>query len=270
MDTKTLRKLQLTELDILIEIDAFCKQYDIKYSLYAGTLLGAVRHQGFIPWDDDIDIIMTRREYIRFCNKWKHAPINGYYFENYETDPYTQNAHAKIRKNGTILLSDVEDEKIGHHGIWVDIFILDKVSLNPKLGKRVIRAGRDLIITTRANGRLPGEILSKRMARTLLRAIYPSRCRRERLKHISHYLEENDRMVRNNYERCDMCTLEYLNIRFPQETGEKFTTLTFEGKQFMAVANYDGMLRIMFGDYLKLPPIDEQVCKHNPKKITFN
>ena len=67
MDDKALKKLQETEFDILCMIDDYCKKYNIKYSLYAGTALGAVRHGGFIPWDDDIDLAMTRLEFDKLC-----------------------------------------------------------------------------------------------------------------------------------------------------------------------------------------------------------
>lgn len=137
MEKYVLETLQNTEYEILCAIDLFCKVNGIRYSLYGGTLIGAVRHQGFIPWDDDIDIVMLRDQYTKFCESWKANPISGYYLENYETDFYTQNTHTKIRKNGTVLLSDVEDESIGHHGIWIDIFVMDKVSEDPEAGKKV-------------------------------------------------------------------------------------------------------------------------------------
>ena len=74
-----LRKLQLTELDILLEIDRICKKHDIRYFLDAGTLLGAVRHKGFIPWDDDIDILMPLSEYKRFCRAAKKEMREPYF-----------------------------------------------------------------------------------------------------------------------------------------------------------------------------------------------
>lgn len=269
MNQNTLIKLQNTELEILVNIDDFCKKHNIKYSLYGGTLIGAVRHQGFIPWDDDIDIVMTRSEYIRFCDVWKNYHIQGYYLEHYETDGFTQNTHAKIRKNGTMLLSDIEDENLGHHGIWIDIFIIDKVSCDQDKAKKVISAGRQLIFMAKANGRLPGESTKKKVARAVLKVLYPAAQRKKKLKQIADFLRNNDKTTTRNYMRCDMCTLDYLKIRFPQETGDEYTLLTFEGRGFQVFSNYDAVLRIMYGDYMKLPPIEERVCKHRPKKVLF-
>ena len=255
MKQDILKKLQITELEILLAIDEFCKKNDIDYSLYGGTLIGAVRHQGFIPWDDDIDIVMTRMEYTKFCCAWNEHPVNGYYLENFETDNFTQNTHAKIRKDKTIFLSSIEDENIGHHGIWIDIFILDKISLKSEIGDNIIAIGRKMILMAKANGKFPGEKLTKRLFRSVLKLWYPANKRKKLLKLNADILRKNAQDITNNFELCDMCTLEYLNIRFPQETGERYTTLYFENHEFPVFSNYDTVLKIMYGNYMELPPV---------------
>lgn len=269
MDSKILKQLQETELGMLKDLDAYFAGNNIRYSLYGGTLLGAVRHKGFIPWDDDIDIVMTREEFSKFREAWQTHPLPGYYLENYETDDFTQNTHTKIRKDGTTLVSDVEDETKGHHGIWIDIFILDKVSLDTEEENQMMRTGRKLILLVKANGTLPGESIPKRIARTVLKIAYPERKRKKELKYISEFLKSRDRGITDNYQWCDMCTLDYLKIRFPKETGREYDVLQFEGCEFSVYANYDELLHIMYGDYMKLPPLEERVCKHNPAKISF-
>lgn len=268
MDDITLKKLQSAELDILKDIDSFCKKYSINYSLYGGTLIGAVRHQGFIPWDDDIDIVMTRSEYTEFCNTWAADPLEGYYLENFETDDYTQNTHSKIRKNGTMLLSDIEDENIGHHGIWIDIFVMDKISYGPA-GTEILKKGKKMILLAKANGYFPGENWKLKIARALLRIVYPSSYRKRKLHEIANLLRANDTMTKTDYYRCDMCMLSYLNVRFPGETGKEYTTLPFEGKNYQVFSNYNEVLEVMYGDYMKMPPEEERVCKHRPKKIIY-
>ena len=268
MNDSELQGLRKVELEILKQIDSFCGKNKIKYSLYAGTLIGAVRHKGFIPWDDDIDIVMTRSQYTKFYDAWMRNPIDGYYLESYENDMNTQNAHTKIRKNGTILLSDIEDEKKGHHGIWVDIFIMDKVSEDEQ-GKKLLKNGRKMLLMVKANGRMSGESKKKKVARNLLKVAYPYFFRKRKLCEIAEFIRENDRKVTKYSHRCDMCTISYLDVKFPAETGQQYTKVIFEGEEFPAFANYDEILKIMYGDYMKFPPVEERVCTHKPKKIVF-
>ena len=152
MDNDTLNKLQQTELTILRDIDYYCRENGIQYSLYAGTALGAVRHKGFIPWDDDVDIIMTRSEYSKFCDTWEHNPIPGYFFQNYLNDRWCGNSHGKIRKDNTIFLSVADVEEQGHHGIWIDIFPVDKLPIDDRRQKKhILNIGKIIILLTRAN-----------------------------------------------------------------------------------------------------------------------
>lgn len=106
MDTLILRNMQNEELEIMRVIDQFCREHGISYSLYAGTAIGAVRHHGFIPWDDDIDICMTRAELNRFRKCWNQHPVEGYYFENCLDDRYCGIAHTKVHKEDTLFLSE--------------------------------------------------------------------------------------------------------------------------------------------------------------------
>ena len=122
-----LRKLQLMQLEILEIVDVICHENNIQYSLYAGTLLGAARHQGFIPWDDDLDICMTRDNYERFLVIWDRVKPEGYILQNKENTPDFTQSFTKIRKEHTTFLQyDWEREKY-HTGIFIDIFPFDKM-----------------------------------------------------------------------------------------------------------------------------------------------
>ena len=123
----TLRKLQLTQLEMLKVVDTFCKENNISYSLYAGTLLGAVRHQGFIPWDDDLDICMSRENYNRFIELWTKTCPKGYIIQNKENTPEFTQSFTIIRKeNTTFLQYEWEIEKY-HTGIFIDVFPIDRI-----------------------------------------------------------------------------------------------------------------------------------------------
>src|SRR5690625_4673316 len=102
IDIQQYAEAKKIQLEILIELDRVCRENNIKYALYFGTLLGAVRHKGFIPWDDDIDVVMTREEYDKFCKIQKSKLGESYFFQNYETDPKFFRSFGRLRKNDTL------------------------------------------------------------------------------------------------------------------------------------------------------------------------
>src|SRR5690606_2891856 len=123
------------QLEILIEFDRICKKNNIKYQLFAGTLLGAVRHKGFIPWDDDIDVCLLRKDYNKFIQACKTDLDSRSFLQTYVTDKNCIIQFAKLRKNNTLFLeSGISDCKT-HHGIFIDIFPLDNVLPNTFCGK---------------------------------------------------------------------------------------------------------------------------------------
>ena len=266
MDEAVIEKLKQVEYEILCQIDTFCKQNAIRYSLFWGTLLGAVRHGGFIPWDDDIDIVMTRSEFTRFCDLWQSSGIDGYYLEYFEFDTHTQNCHAKIRKDGTLLLSRGEDENSGHHGIWIDIFILDKISTNKKQENKTIAEGSKMLILVKANALISGESILKKIVRRVLRLL-PARIRWNRLRKCAEYMRRNDAELTDDYQLCDISSFNDMKFRYPKHTVDSYTELQFCEKDFPAFSNYEELLTIMYGDYMQLPPEEERVYTHFPVKI---
>lgn len=130
MEPVLLRKVQLIQLEILKEIDSICKKNNITYFLIGGSAIGAVRHKGFIPWDDDIDLGMLRRDYQKFIKVCQKELDKKYFLQTNETDILYPNYYAKVRKNNTTFIEEgtraLEDSI--HQGIFVDIFPLDNIS----------------------------------------------------------------------------------------------------------------------------------------------
>lgn len=126
-----LRKLQLIELDLLLELDRICKKNNITYMICSGTLLGAVRHKGFIPWDDDLDTRMPRKEFEKFekaCEK--DLNHDKYFLQTWKTDPEYRWGYVKLRRKGTEYLRAGQEAIKCMSGVSIDIFVADNVSDN--------------------------------------------------------------------------------------------------------------------------------------------
>lgn len=135
---KLLRKIQLYELDILKELDRICKKHNIQYFLYGGTLLGAVRHKGFIPWDDDVDIVMPRKDYDAFAKICETELGNNYFYQTCFTDKDFPLLFAKIRRNDSAVFEQKWLENEMHNGIFIDILPLDDFPDSMRIGKALL------------------------------------------------------------------------------------------------------------------------------------
>ena len=120
--------VQRSIFSILVEFDRICKKHNIKYILDGGTLLGAIRHSGFIPWDDDADVAMLRSEYNKFCKVCKKELDSRFFLETKKVNKKYPYAFAKLRLNGTIYKENFLNNLDVHNGIWIDIFPIDKTS----------------------------------------------------------------------------------------------------------------------------------------------
>lgn len=270
MNNKILRRLQLTELEILDEIVRICDKFNLKYYLAGGTLLGAVRHQGFIPWDDDIDISMPRSDYEKFIKIAPKELSNKYFLDSYETNKKYWQPFAKVRKNNTIMLEKVVENYNTHHGIWVDIFPIDNLDADKMDQVNIIKDKYEKLFTLIAvklginyynENKIKKKILSallffvpKKILTNKLTKLISSN-KNEKSKYLICYCGfyiNNMEKERNN--RSDI---------FPLKKIE------FEGKKYNCPNNCDKYLKDKYGNYMELPK-EEDRRTHNPLKLEFD
>ena len=125
--SKEMKRVWAVELDLLVEFDRVCRKYSFPYVATGGTLLGAVRHKGFIPWDDDIDLGMKREHYQKLCEVAQQEFKHPYFFQTEWTDPTSFRGHAQLRNSNTTAILKYEHNKRINQGIFIDIFPLDNV-----------------------------------------------------------------------------------------------------------------------------------------------
>lgn len=266
MNDTTLRQLQLTQLEILKVFDMFCKKYGLKYSLYAGSMLGMIRHKAFIPWDDDLDVCMEREEYNRLISLWNKDAPKGYILQNKENSPEFWQSFTKIRKDHTTFLQYEREAGRYHTGIFLDVFPLDRIP-DGKF-RRVIYKWNCMIYQL-----LTREFVPPRASRIIqigskvILAIIPKKkrevVRQKTLKKITRF---------NNNHTLEIAateTMASLRKPFAADMLNSYVYLPFEDGEFMCYAGWDDHLRRKFGDYMQLPPKNEREWKHHPIIIDF-
>ena len=268
MDENLLSKLKKTELEILDQVAEFCFRNRIQYSLAAGTALGAVRHKGFIPWDDDVDITMTRLDFMRFRQAWRKNPVKGLTLQFFLDDRYCGTCHAKVRKDRTVLLSEGEDETKGHHGVWIDIFPMDKISKDHRKRKKTLRKGFWLVLLTRANVKDYSAGIIKKMVQLIITMI-PYNIRRRWMLNISEELLKDDMQLKDNYDWVSMSAFMSFGNFYDQHIVDSVKKIEFEGKEYQVYQQIEDMLTILYGDYMVLPPVEKRVSIHNPVKVVL-
>ena len=131
LNNEQLRQLQMIELEMLLEVDRICKKCGIKYNIIGGTLLGSVRHKGFIPWDDDADVAMLREEYEKFkkaCKK--ELDTTRFYFQDFKNTKGYRWSYGKLRRKNTLFLREFQEHMPYEQGVFIDIFPVDAVPDN--------------------------------------------------------------------------------------------------------------------------------------------
>lgn len=249
MEELTIGQVREIQLQILDSIDDFCKRNHLEYSLGGGTLLGAVRHKGYIPWDDDIDIMMPRDHYEIFVENYQNLDfqcICGYQNSSYRL-PF-----AKVADNHTILFERGGNGKIG---VNIDVFPIDGLPSDDRMLKKhlfKINKLRMLINYYHADWELKiihKKIISKILPSSLYQRILRKLC-------IKYNFRDSDLAgaILGVYQEKEI---------YPRVVFEKYDTITFENRFYQVIAEYDKYLKQHYGDYMQLPPKEKQVSPHD-------
>lgn len=238
-DGSMLRKQQLRMLEILLYIDKICKENDIKYWLSSGTLLGAVRHGGFIPWDDDLDIEMLREDYEKFLKVF--TDNDNYALQTYKSDENYFRTFAKVRDLHSEISEFELDRYYKYRGLYVDIFSIERV---PKYICRLYGGVFEVIGRWRrkcGDNKFLWHILKCFQKITLWTIPIARPIFRIFTKDLHHSYGSG-----------------FLKERHIEDI-HPLTSVQFEGYTFPAPNNVDSYLRLIYGDYNRLPDIDSFV-----------
>ncbi len=266
-DLKLLHELLLK---CLLEFDRICKKHGIRYFLGGGTLLGAIRHGGMIPWDDDMDVMMLREDYDKFLSVVKQEINDDMFFQSSKTDSEYHSIFTKIRLNGTAFVTRYSQQfKNMHQGIFIDIFVHDHTS-NSKIGQKlhVFRTlfARSLVFHKWAG--TPMHFYGKLKLVCKLATKFINKSSMEKLENIQDKVIQkyNHKNTRYLYDG----TGEHLrNGAFPAEWLEQTEYADFCGHKFPVPKNYDEYLKYSYGDYNELIPASLRKAGHDIIKVDF-
>ena len=250
MKSSDLKKLKVEEKKILDYFVKFCEENNLTYYLAYGTLIGAVRHKGFIPWDDDIDVHMPADDYIKFLKLFKEKNKNDDYFlQTIETEKYYHATFAKIRKNHSCMVEKEWSYMKIHKGINIDIFPLYPYPDNKKDRKKfrfLLKLSTLLVSKNNKTNSVKNKIVFG-----ILRII-PRKITNKWSSKIVYKLL-NYKGVYSKYitEACE--------IGYDREWFDKSVKLEFEGAKYNAPSGYDQVLTSYYGDYMTPPKIEDRV-----------
>ncbi len=259
MNMEEWREYQVAQLELLDITDEICKTKNLKYYLIGGTLLGAIRHGGFIPWDADIDIAMPREDYEAFLKYWRENPSERYFYQHYTTEKNHLSPHAilKIKNTRVVMNERISKYKPKHEGIYMDIFPLDNPSELPKKQKKQAEKIKKIkrIIELKSGYEYSSTSALKKFAKKLLQIIllpvsfvYLNRKMDDCMK---KYSSTNDKYLVSMASHYS-----YWKQLMPAEVYGTPTTVLFEGRHLNAPARTDEYLTRIYKDYMKMPSED--------------
>lgn len=257
----SVKDLQQKTLEILKAFIDVCEQLDLKYYLVEGTLLGAVRHKGFIPWDDDIDVGMLREDYELFLKKAPSLLPKHMFLQTFESDPGYPQTFAKIRNSNTTFFEPTLVHKKTNHGLFLDIFPIDGCNVNFKNSLKF--KVTEILCNLRTSYLISKKYLSLavRVMRPLSMLFYPTVNGALKAKQCLYTATPNEEYVTNYHSLWGDKEI------MPKSWYGDGLLLEFEGIKVNCPTEYDKWLTQVYGDYMQLPPEEKRVTHHDAEII---
>lgn len=250
-----LRQVQMIQLEMLQEVDRICEKCNISYNIIAGTLLGAVRHGGYIPWDDDADVALLRPEYEKFRKACKtELDTTRFYFQDHRSTKGYRWGYGKLRRKKTLFLREYQEHMPYEQGVFIDIFPLDGVPDNYYV--RSIHNFECFCVRKILWSKV-GKVAHKNI---WMRKWYGLLDRIPEKKVFAYY---HQMIKRANRKKTRMVRI----LMFPTPNNEygyyrnwyeKSREIVFEGNTFRGICDFDSYLSFKFGDYMQLPPEEKR------------
>jgi len=250
----TVKDVQGKILETMKYIDKLCREHNIVYYIMGGTALGAVRHRGFIPWDDDLDIFMTPDQYAAFKKVFEAQKSEQFVLQEWRTTPeYLE--YAKVRMNGTTFIEEAfRDRKDMHHGIYVDIMILHKIPESAFIQKQVYYYSK--FVTLYGLSQRNWKPKSKTQA-LVLKSLKLLPCKLLEKMCYKKIYKYDDRQ--QDFKYCYWITpAKFRNGLFDRSFFEEPVDVPFEDTVLLGSRKIKEYLAYRYGDYMKLPSVEQQ------------
>lgn len=266
MKQEQLHRIHQCEIRILDELDRICKKHNLTYYMVGGTLLGAVRHGGFIPWDDDMDLAMPRRDYNKLLKVAETELAPEFFLQTMYNELEYENRFAKLRLNNTAFVEETSEGLNRHQGIFIDVWPLDygpeKITWDRKLRAKLITTlCAKIRRISNKNHRDKGDPIKDRIIFAMLSVFS-----REKLIRMMERLMQGEGDCYVNWASHYGWKKQTMRIT----VYDPPVKLMFEGKEYSAPGNYEYWLNRIFGkNYMELPPVEKRET-HNPIRLSFD
>lgn len=265
LNKEMLRQVQLIQLEMLIEVDRICKKCNIKYNIIAGTLLGAIRHGGYIPWDDDADVALLRPEYEKFRIACKtELDRSRFYFQDHKNTRGYRWGYGKLRRKDTLFLREYQEHMPYDQGIFIDIFPLDGVPDNYFM--RSVKNFECFCVRKILWSRV-GKVAEKNFWKRQIYKIL-DKLPEKKVFCYYHLMIGNASRKKTRMVRILMFPTPNSEYGYYRNWYENSIDTDFEGRVFQGIKDYDSYLTFKFGNYMELPPIEDRKV-HPVSKIVL-